>query len=298
MPVSQGGATGQRPGWTPYAALLGSIVSLCVGTSYAKRLFPLVGATGASAWRVGGAAFLLLLIWRPWRAPPSPQDLRRVAAYGLVLGAMNLCFYLALRTLPLGLAIAIEFTGPLAVAVLSSRRLRDLAWVALAAAGLAGLLPLGSAGLQVDPAGLAWILAAALFWALYIVIGKRTAHLPAGPTVALGMSVAALLVAPVGVAQAGPALLSPAVAVSGLAVAVLSSALPYSLEMVALRGLSRRTFGVMVSLEPAVGTLAGLLMLGERLDLRQALAIVAVIAASLGCVLTEKAQAKPELLPA
>ncbi|CAN5395056.1 DMT family transporter [soil metagenome] len=279
---------------TPYAALLGAMVSLCIGTSFAKSLFPLVGAQGTSALRVGFSAVILLLVWRPWRTPLAAKDLRAVAFYGAVMGAMNLCFYMALRTIPLGLAIAIEFTGPLSLAMLHARKPSHFAWIGLAVAGLALLLPLGDASLNLDPVGVAFAAAAAVFWALYIVAGQRTGHLHGGQSVALGMLTAALVVAPFGVAAAGAKLLDPTVLGLGLGVALVSSAIPYSLEMVALRGISKRSFGVMLSLEPAVGALAGLLLLGEHLVARQGLAIAFVIAASIGTALSDQAGRRAE----
>ena len=184
----------------PYAALLGAIVALCVGTSFAKSLFPAIGAPGTSAYRVGFSALILLSVWRPWRHPLARADLGKVAAYGAVMGLMNLCFYMAIRTVPLGLAIAIEFTGPLAVAVASSRRPIHFAWIGLAALGLGLLLPINPGAARLDPVGVGFAGAAAVMWALYIVLGKRTGHLHAGRTVALGMATAALIVAPIGLA--------------------------------------------------------------------------------------------------
>jgi inner membrane transporter RhtA len=271
----------------PYVCLVGAMVSLCAGTSFAKTLFPLVGAQGTSAYRVGFSALLLCLIWRPWRFPLARKDLIAVAAYGAVMGAMNLCFYMAIRTIPLGLAIAIEFTGPLSLAMIHARKPIHFLWIALAVTGLALLLPLGDTSLNLDPVGVAYAAAAAVFWALYIVAGQRTGHLHGGRSVALGMTTAALVVAPFGLVTAGAALLSPVAIGLGLVVAVVSSAIPYSLEMVALRGISKRSFGVMLSLEPAVGALAGLLVLGEHLAARQWLAIAFVIAASVGTVATD-----------
>ena len=276
----------------PYLCLVGAMVSLCAGTSFAKSLFPLVGAQGTSAYRVGFSALILLLIWRPWpfaggRFPLARKDLLAVVTYGAVMGAMNLCFYMAIRTIPLGLAIAIEFTGPLSLAMIHARRPIHFAWIALAVAGLGLLLPLGDASLHLDPVGVAYAAAAAVFWALYIVAGQRTGHLHGGRSVALGMTTAALVVAPFGLVTAGAALLSPVALGLGLVVAVVSSAIPYSLEMVALRGISKRSFGVMLSLEPAVGALAGLVLLGEQLVARQWLAIAFVIAASVGTVVTD-----------
>ena len=283
-----------RPHLLPYAALLGAILTLCIGTSFAKTLFPLAGAQGVSAYRVGFAALILLLIWRPWKHPLSRADLGKVAMYGAVTGLMNLSFYMALRTIPLGLAIAIEFTGPLAVAVASSRKLIHFVWIGLAALGLCLLLPIDPAATRLDPVGVGFACAAAVMWALYIILGKRTGHLHAGRTVALGMTTAALIVVPVGIASAGAALFQPKLIGLGLVVAMLSSAIPYSLEMIALRGIPKRSFGVMLSVEPAVGALAGLMILHEHLALTQWLAIAAIVAASVGTILTTPAQAVAE----
>ncbi|MBA4012525.1 MAG: EamA family transporter [Phenylobacterium sp.] len=285
------GHAGASRALIPYAALIGAIISLCVGTSFAKQLFPLVGAQGASAYRVGFSALLLCLIWRPWRQPLTRDDVGRLVLYGTVLGLMNLCFYMAIRTIPLGLAIAIEFIGPLSLALIHSRRPIHFLWIGLAALGLLLLLPLRDAAHALDPVGVGYAAAAAVFWALYIVLGKRTGHLPAGQSVALGMSTAALIIVPIGLVEAGAALFDPALLGLGLVVAIVSSAIPYSLEMVALRGIPKRSFGVMLSLEPAAGALAGLLILSEQLAASQWLAIGLIIAASVGVILTDPAAA-------
>jgi inner membrane transporter RhtA len=234
------------------------------------------------------------LVWRPWRTRLAGGDLLAVVTYGAVMGAMNLCFYMAIRTIPLGLAIAIEFTGPLSLAMVHARKPSHFAWIGLAAAGLALLLPLGDASLNLDPVGVAFAAAAAVFWALYIVAGQRTGHLHGGRSVALGMATAAVVVAPFGIVAAGARLLDPAALGLGLVVALVSSALPYSLEMVALRGISKRSFGVMLSLEPAVGALAALILLHEHLVGRQWLAIALVIAASVGTALSDQAGKRTE----
>ena len=199
---------------------------------------------------------------------------------------MNLMFYMSLRTLPFGLAVAIEFSGPLAVAIWSSRRAVDFVWVALAIAGLGMLLPLGLNGSTLDPIGVLYALAAAVFWALYIVFGKRAGHLHAGHTVSLGLLVAALVVVPVGVAHAGAALLSPTVLLIGVAVAAVSSAIPISLEMMALKRLPKEAFGIMISMEPAVAAVLAMALLGEHLTALQWLAIGCVVAASMGSAMT------------
>lgn len=267
----------------PLLAILGSVTCLGLGTSWAKHsLFPLVGAQGTTAVRVGFSALLLLLFWRPWRWPLSRADLRTVALYGTALGMTNLCFYLALRTIPFGIAVAIEFSGPLAVALLASRRPLDFVWVALAVAGLALLLPLGHDISHLDPAGVLFALAAAVCWASYIVFGKRASHLHAGHSVSLGLAMAALVVVPVGVAHSGAALLSPMVLGVGLGVALISSAIPISLEMVALKRLTPQAFGIMSSMEPAVAAMLAYILLEERLGAGQWLAIAMIMAASMG----------------
>lgn len=270
----------------PYLALLLGMVSLAIGTSYAKQLFPIVGAEGASALRVGLSALVLVAIWRPWRFRLSRANLGRVLLYGLVLGLMNLSFYMSLRTIPLGLAIAIEFSGPLVLALIHARRLIHFVWIACAVAGLGMLLPIWSGTHALDPVGVAFAAAAGVFWALYIVFGKRLSHMHAGQSVALGMSTAALIILPFGVATAGTGLLIPSVLIVGLCVALASSALPYSLEMIALRHIPKRTFGVLLSGEPAVGAMAGLILLHEQLSSLQWLAIACIIVASVGAILT------------
>mgnify|MGYP003610698094 FL=1 len=275
--------------FVPFLAVLGSVTALGVGTSWAKQaLFPVVGAQGTTAVRVGLSALLMLMLWRPWRWRLSRADAQAVVLYGAALGAMNLMFYLSLQTLPFGLAVAIEFAGPLAVAIWSSRRAVDFVWVALAIVGLALLLPLGLSGSTLDPLGVLYAVGAAVFWARYIVFGKRAGHLHAGQSVSLGLLVAALVVVPVGVAHAGAALLSPSVLLVGVAVAAISSALPISLEMMALKRLPKEAFGIMISMEPAVAALLALALLGERLDTVQWLAIGCIVAASMGSAATAR----------
>ncbi|KQS54045.1 hypothetical protein ASG17_13960 [Brevundimonas sp. Leaf363] len=283
---------GLRP-FLPYLALLGAMLSVAFGTSFAKQLFPVIGAAGTSSLRVGLGALILLALFRPWRLRLTRGDLGRVLLFGLALGLMNLSFYMSLRTLPLGLAIAIEFMGPLTLALLHARRLIHYVWIGLAAAGLLLLLPL-RAGVSLDGVGVGFAAMAGVFWALYIVFGRRLGHIPSGPSVALGMSVAALVILPFGVAEAGAGLLAPSVLILAVVVAVGSSALPYSLDMVAMRGMPPRTFGVLLSAEPAVGALAGLIFLHEHLTGGQWLAITAIVAASAGAVATTSREAQKD----
>ena len=280
---------GSGPGGAglPILALVAAMVSIQSGAALAKGLFPVVGAAGVTTLRVGFSALILLAVWRPWRRGPERSEIGAIALYGAALGLMNLLFYLALRTIPLGIAVAIEFTGPLAVALFGSRRALDFAWIGLAVVGLGLLLPLGETS-TLDPTGAALALAAGLCWAGYIVYGQRAGRAGGGRAVSLGMGVAALVVAPVGLVEAGKDLFTPATLGTGLVIAVLSSALPYSLEMFALTRLPRPAFGVLMSLEPTVAALAALALLGERLTLVQWGAIGCIVAASAGITLANR----------
>ncbi|KAA0590515.1 EamA family transporter [Azospirillum lipoferum] len=269
----------------PLLILLASLLSQYVGAASAKSLFPLVGAEGVTGLRVGLSALMLMAILRPWRSLPGRADLRNLLIYGATLGAMNLSIYRAMELIPIGIAIAIEVTGPLAVALLGSRRLKDFLWIACAAVGLSLLLPLQEASSTLNPVGVAYAAAAAFCWALYIVFGKRASSLPGGQAVAWGMLVAASFTVPLGIAHAGAGLLVPAVLLIGLAVAVLSSMVPYLLEMMALRRLPSHVFGLAVSASPAVAALIGFLMLGERLSALQWAAIACIMFASAGSAL-------------
>lgn len=273
----------EKPGGTllPIAALIAAMVSIQTGAAFAKHLFPVIGPEGTTALRVGFAAVILLAILRPWQRSLTLRDTGAVALYGAALGLMNCLFYLSLRTVPLGIAVAIEFTGPLAVALWGSRHPSDFLWIGLALLGLVLLLPLSEAS-SVDPVGAALALAAGVAWALYIVFGPAAGRAGGSSAVALGMTVAALLVVPVGIVQAGADLLMPSTLAAGLAVALLSSALPYSLEMFALTRMPRPVFGVLMSLEPAIAALAALPLLGERLSPVQGFAILCISAASIG----------------
>ena len=277
--------------WLPVLALLGSVVFLCTGTSWAKyALFPQVGAQGTTALRIGFAAMLMLAFWRPWRTRVAPHDLRHIALYGVTLGLLCLSFYMSLRTLPFGIAVAIEFAGPLTVAVWSSRKPLDYVWIALAIVGLGLLLPLGHDVNTLDPVGMVWGALGAIGWGSYIVFGKRVGHLPISITAPLGAACAAMVVVPVGIAHAGAALLSPNILLTGLGVAFISSAIPISLELFALKHLPKHVFGTMTSMEPVVAALLALLLLSEVLSPSQCLAIGLIMLASMGCAMTAHLQ--------
>jgi len=255
----------------------------------AKQLFPLMGAQGATAMRLGLGALILWIMRRPWRRIAGRQGWPWLWGYGLALGVMNLCFYMAITTIPLGIAIALEFVGPLSIALFASRRIWDFVWVGLVLVGLALLLPWQAQVRPLDPAGVLYSMGSAVCWAAYILLGRRAGAAFGGDTVALGSAIAALVAVPVGMAHAGTAMLSLSALPFAIGVAILSSAFPYTLEMYALTRLPARTMGILMSAEPALGALFGLALLGERLGGLQWLAIAAIIAASVGTVLGARA---------
>jgi len=271
--------------------LLVAMGSIQIGASFAKTLFHSVGAAGAVALRTALATLMLVVVLRPWRTKLAQGSWGALALYGASLGVMNLLYYLALRTLPLGITVSIEFAGPLAVAVLWSRRAIDFLWIGLAAAGLALLLPLGQSHGNVDSTGALFALGAGACWALYIVFGQKAGADYGPQAVALGSVIASLIVVPIGVGQAGGRLLSPAVLPYGFAIALLSTALPYTLEMMALTRLPARTFGILMSIEPVFGALVGWTMLHEQLSFAQWAAIGMIILASIGTTWTATAHA-------
>jgi inner membrane transporter RhtA len=283
-------ATGVDRAAVPVLLVLVAMASVQGGASLAKQLFPAVGAAGTSALRLLLATMILAAVWRPWRARGITRaEWRTLALYGASLGGMNLTFYLALERLPLGVAVAIEFTGPLAVAVLASRRAVDLLWAALAAVGIVLVLPFVPGAADLDPLGVVWALIAGACWGVYILQGKRAgATLHAGTATAIGMAIASLVAIPFGVASAGARLLDLAILPLALAVALLSSAIPYSLEMIGLKRLPPHTFGVLMSLEPALAALSGRLFLAERLTVTQWAAIACVMVASAGSTLSAR----------
>jgi inner membrane transporter RhtA len=272
----------------PVGALLIAMVSIQSGASFAKGLFSAVGAEGTTALRLGLGALMLTVALRPWRAQVTARNWHAVALYGIILGCMNLLYYMALNRIPLGIAAALEFTGPLAVAVFSSRRPMDFVWVVLAIIGLLLLLPIAQSAQALDPIGVALALGAGAGWALYIVVGKRAGAEHGAYTPALGMIIAAIVVLPFGVGHAGATLLSPAIIPMALVVAALSSAVPFALEMIALRRLPAQTYGTLTSLEPAIGALSGLVILHETLPVIQWVAIGLIVCASIGTTVTMK----------
>ncbi|CAI2134668.1 Inner membrane transporter rhtA [Serratia ficaria] len=272
------------------------MVSIQGGASLAKSLFPLVGAEGITTLRLGIGTLILFVIFRPWRMRFAAGSRLPLLIYGLALGSMNYLFYLSLRTVPLGIAVALEFTGPLAVAMFSSRRPIDFLWVALAIVGLWFLLPLGHGVASIDPFGAACALGAGACWAVYIIFGQKAGGDHGPGTVAVGSLIAALVFCPIGAWQTGSALLNVDILPVALAVAILSTALPYSLEIIALPKIPARTFGTLMSLEPAMAAFSGMLFLNEHLTGVQWLALAAIIAASMGSTLTIRPKPQIEKL--
>jgi inner membrane transporter RhtA len=265
--------------------LIVAMISIQFGASFAKQIFHIVPPAGITMLRTSLAAIFLLALWRPWRGNWDRSAWRLVLPYGASLGIMNLLFYLSLERIPLGIAVAVEFTGPLGLALFSSRRKQDLLWVVLAALGIILISPITGHD-ALDPIGLLLALGAGFCWALYIIFGQRMGRrIPAGTATALGMLVAALVTVPMGVFYVDEQFLKAQVWVIGLIVAAFSSALPYSLEMMVLKHLPTKTFGILMSLEPAIAALMGLLFLRETLNLQQGLAMGCIMVASAGCTL-------------
>lgn len=280
--------------WLPVVVILIAMLSIQSGASLAKSLFPLVGAPGVTALRIALGTAILVVIFKPWRLRFKKEQRLPLLFYGLSLGAMNYMFYLSIQTIPLGIAVALEFTGPLAVALFSSRRPVDFIWVILAVLGLWFLLPLGQSVSEIDLTGAALALGAGACWAIYIVTGQRAGEEHGPATVAIGSLIAAIIFVPVGMAQATESIWQWSVMPIGLAVAILSTVLPYSLEMIALTRLPTRIFGTLMSMEPALAALSGMVFLGETLTFTQTLALCSIIAASMGSTLTMRPEPKVE----
>ena len=272
--------------------MLGSISSVQIGAAWATTIFHQVGASGACLLRLASACVVMLALTRPRLRSLSRKQWVTACALGLVLAGMNLSFYHAISRIPLGTAVTIEFVGPLLVALGGSRRVRDLVWAALATGGIIALCQGVTHGTSVE--GLVLAAIAGLLWGCYILLQARLGrafHDSSG--LALAMTVAALVALPLGVAQGSAKLLVPGTLAIGVAVGMLSSAIPYSLELKALRTLSTTTFGVLMSLEPAVAALAGAVVLAQTITLKDVVGIGLVVAASLGTSLTSNAPREP-----
>ena len=271
----------------PIPAVLMAIISVQSGAAIAKSLFPTIGAAGTASLRIGISAIILLAVYRPNLRKITLDQWKFVLPYGLCLGAMNLVFYFAIERIPIGLAVTLEFIGPLMVAVLGSKRIVDFLWVLLAAAGIILIAPWTTNGVDILGASLA--LLAGVFWAAYIILGgKISAIMKGGDAVATGMLFAALLVVPFGILGEGLNNLTPQLLGMGIALALLSSAIPFTLEMKALGQLPARTFSILMSLEPAAASICAFIFLQEYLSFNEILAVAFVVTASAGSTITSR----------
>jgi len=282
-------------GAMPVLGLLGAILSVQVGAAFAKGLFPVLGSEGTTMLRLAIGALMLAAVLRPWKVLPSRKNLPWLAAYGITVCAMNMLFYAALHRIPLGICVALEFTGPLFVATLGSRRLLDLVWVALAIAGVLLLSPFADASRGLDPLGVALALAAGACWGLYIIFAQKAGAELGVRTSAYGMAIAAVLALPFGFSAAQPYLTDPHIMAGATVVGLFSSALPFYLEMLVLARMPAKVYGMLVCLEPGGGALTGYLFLHEKLNLLQCAGIAAVIGAAFGAAVAAR---RPVPLPA
>lgn len=275
----------------PWLVVAG-VSSVQLGAAIAKSLFDELTPTGLVMLRLAFGGLLLGLLFRPRVRNRSSRELQLALAFGLTLVTMNFCFYQAIDRIPLGIAVTLEFVGPLGVALVGSRRSSDFLWVAMAASGIALLAP--GIGEGLDAVGVAFALGAGVLWAAYITLSIHVGRAFTGPTgLVLAMAVGAAVALPFGIASAGSALLEPELLAAAFAVAVLSAALPWSLELEALRRMPAHVFGVLMSLEPAIGALVGFLVLGERIGVRAVTAIALVVVASAGAARGARAAPAP-----
>ena len=271
----------------PIPAVLFAIISVQSGAAIAKTLFPAIGAAGTASLRIGISAIILLAVYRPNLLKITPNQWKIVIPYGLSLGAMNLIFYLAIERIPIGLAVTLEFIGPLVVAVIGSKRLIDYLWVLLAAIGIVLIAPWSNNG--IDLLGVLFALLAGALWAAYIVLGTKVSKImKGGDAVATGMLFASILIVPFGILENGLTNLTPTFLYLGIALALLSSAIPFTLEMKALGQLPARTFSILMSLEPAAASIFAFIFLQEYLTFNEILAVVFVVIASVGSTITSK----------
>ncbi|MGI5409349.1 EamA family transporter [Streptomyces sp. HUAS 31] len=286
VPEPSAGAPRRWGSLGPVGLVLAGGISVQFGGALAVSLMPRAGALGVVALRLLVAAIVLLVVCRPRLRGHSRTDWSTVIVFGITMAAMNGLFYQSVARIPLGPAVTLEVLGPLALSVLSSRRAVNFVWAGLA---LAGVFLLGGGGFgSLDPIGVVFALAAGAMWAAYIIFSARTGRrFPQADGLALAMAVGAVLFLPLGIAESGTKLTDPVTIGLGAAVAILSSVLPYTLELLALRRLPAATFAILMSLEPAVAATAGFLILDQALSALQALAIALVIAASMGAVRTQ-----------
>lgn len=271
----------------PIPAVILAIISVQCGAAIAKGLFPEIGAAATASLRIGLSAIILLVAFRPQISNLNAKQWKYVILYGLSLGAMNMVFYMAIERIPIGLGVTLEFVGPLVLAIFSSKKASDFIWVVLAAAGIALIAPWSSSGLNII--GVLLALLAGGFWAAYIILGGRISKImKGGDAVAIGMLFATILILPFGIFSGGLSQLNPKLLGLGAALALLSSAIPFTLEINALKQLPARTFSILMSLEPAMASLAAFVFLQEYLSVTECLAVAFVVIASVGSAVTSK----------
>ncbi len=279
--------------------IMSMVLGLTGASLFAKPLFALVSAPGTTAIRLIFSTIILIIIWRPWRNLPSRKEWLTIFLYGISIVGMNLFFYMSIERIPFGISLALEFSGPLSLALFASRSAKDFLWILFAVVGITLLLPVTKISADIDIMGVIFAFIAGFFWASYIVlckkIGSGTIH--NGIAVALGVLIAALLALPMGVIYVGSAFFSWRIILLGSSLALFSSALPYTLEMIAMKKLPVKTIGIIMSLDPVVGALSGFIFLGEILSFPQLLAIVLVICASIGSTWSNRQSLAPEITP-
>ncbi|MDT9587186.1 MAG: threonine/homoserine exporter RhtA [Candidatus Arsenophonus melophagi] len=277
----------------PILFLLCAMLSIQTGASLAKTLLPTIGAIGVTALRLFLATIILFMVFKPWTKRLSSYSLKHLLLYGISLGSMNALFYLALERIMLGIAVTLEFTGPLIIAIFSSRRAIDIVWILMIIIGLAFLLPHINLINSLDPVGIFFALSAGIFWGMYIVFGRRAGISYGSATVALGSFISTVIFFPICLFTVDiETLFKLSILPTAFAVAILSTAIPYTLEMFALTRIPIKTFGALMSLEPAMGACIGMIFLNEYLTLTQYCAILCIIGASIGLTSTMKSKTK------
>ncbi|MWN06643.1 EamA family transporter [Gilliamella sp. Pas-s95] len=270
----------------PVLLIFISMISVQGSASIAKYLFPVLGPEGMTAWRLFFSAIMLIFIFKPWRKTMTKQALKYIFLYGISIGCMNLAFYNAIARVPLGIAVAIELTGPIMVAMCSSRKLLDFIWLSIAIVGLFMLLPFYQVSDNLDPIGILFALLAGSGWACYILFGRKASMLYGASSVAVGAVIATCFLFPIGILQSGSTMFSLELLPLVFVVSLLASAIPYGLDMIALPRLPAQTFSTLMSLSPVFAALSGLVVLHEQLTYNQWLAIIFIIISSIGTVLT------------
>ena len=272
--------------FVPILLIFVSIASVTGSSSLAKYLFSMLGPEGMTAWRLFFSSLMLIFIFKPWRKPVSKQAWKYIIVYGLALGFMNLSFYYAIERIPIGIAVAIELTGPIIVAMCSARKLLDFIWLAIAIIGLVSLLPIHQANSSLDLYGLLFALCAGSCWALYIITGRKAGQLQGSSSVAIASGLVCCIIFPISVWHNGMAMFSLDVLPLAFVVAVLASAIPYALDVITLPRVSALTFSTLMSLTPVLGTISGFIFLEEKLTCNQWISISLIIVSSIGTVLS------------